>query len=516
MPDKLSKFSKNKIQNNLLIFIVAYEAAETIIDVLNRIPDKLPFEKCEILIIDDASNDETFDTSFNFVRSRYSKHPVTILKNPRNQGYGGNQKLGYRYAIDNNYDIVVLLHGDGQYAPESMPQILAPFTDIKVDAVFGSRMLSAFGALKGGMPLYKYFGNKILTFTQNFLLKSKLSEFHSGYRAYRVSALQKIPFETNANVFHFDTEIIIQLLLAECTINEVPIPTFYGDEICRVNGLKYAWDIISATFVSRLQSKCICYRRQFDLTSVNSNIHYKGKFGFPSSHEMALSFATPNSHVLDLGCGPGYFASELKKVKGCKVVGVDKLEPKQKLNFDAFYNHDLEKKSFLEISDEVDLVYLLDVIEELSDPEVFLRRLSQKFQFKPYLDFVISTPNVAFVLCRLNLLLGRFIYSRRGILDLNHKRLFTYRSICSILNENGFEVISIKGIPPPFRSVFRGKFLPLLIQKGWSWLVRIRASLFAYQFVVNCKITPNTATLLQETINHSDAKGGVFSPKTNP
>ena len=126
------------IKNDLLIFIVANEAAETIIDVLNRIPDKLPFEKCEILIIDDASNDETFDTSVNFVRSRYSKHPVTILKNPRNQGYGGNQKLGYRYAIDNNFDIVVLLHGDGQYAPESMPHILAPFSDKMVDAVFGS------------------------------------------------------------------------------------------------------------------------------------------------------------------------------------------------------------------------------------------------------------------------------------------------------------------------------------------------------------------------------------------
>ena len=126
--------SKNKIHNNLLIFIVAYEASETIIDVLNRIPNKLPFEKCEILIIDNPSNDETFDTSVNFVRSRYNKHPVTILKNPRTQGYG-KSKLGYRYAIDNNFDIVVLLHGDGQYAPESMPNILSPFSDKMVDAV---------------------------------------------------------------------------------------------------------------------------------------------------------------------------------------------------------------------------------------------------------------------------------------------------------------------------------------------------------------------------------------------
>ena len=120
------------------------------------------------------------------------------------------------------------------------------------------------------------------------MLGSKLSEFHSGYRAYRVSALDKIPFETNANVFHFDTEIIIQLLLAKSIIKEVPIPTFYGDEICRVNGLKYAWDIILATFVSRLQAICICYRRQFDLTELDTKKHYKPKFGFPSSHQSAF------------------------------------------------------------------------------------------------------------------------------------------------------------------------------------------------------------------------------------
>ena len=149
-------------------------------------------------------------------------HPVTVLYNARNQGYGGNQKLGYAYAIRHGFDFVVLLHGDGQYAPESIPDLLQPLLDGAADAVFGSRMLVAGAARRGGMPLYKYVGNRILTWFQNRMLGAHLSEFHSGFRAYRVSALAALPFERNSNVFHFDTEIIIQFLMAGFRVAEVP------------------------------------------------------------------------------------------------------------------------------------------------------------------------------------------------------------------------------------------------------------------------------------------------------
>ncbi len=491
-------------ENKLLIFIVAYEAAETIVPVLERIPSELPFKSTEILIIDDASNDATFEKSLSFVEKKYKNFPVTILKNPRNQGYGGNQKLGFRYAIEKGFDFVVLLHGDGQYAPESMPSLLIPFDNDEVDAVFGSRMLSAFGALRGGMPLYKYFGNKILTFLQNFMLGSKLSEFHSGYRAYRVSTLDKIPFETNANVFHFDTEIIIQLLLAKSTIKEVPIPTFYGDEICRVNGLKYAWDIILATFVSRLQEKCICYRRQFDLTEMDTNIHYKPKFGFPSSHQIAFEHVKPDSVVLDLGCGHGYFAEKLKREKSCSIIGVDKFDSPLEKIFSPFVMMDLETDNLEKLPLDVNLVCLLDVVEELANPEQFLRNLSVRFQTRSDLEFVITTPNIAFILCRLNLLFGRFLYSRRGILDLNHKRLFTQSSIKSTLCQNGFEIVDSNPIPPPFRLIFsKYKVLARLSEIFCKPLLYLFPSLFSYQFLIRCKISPTTTTLLHETMMHS-------------
>ena len=135
----------------LLIFIVAYNAATTIEKVLGRIPRALQSPDVEILIIDDSSKDDTFVNGLRY-QQRNSAFKITVLRTPQNQGYGGNQKLGYRYAIDNGFDIVALVHGDGQYAPEKLPELLAPFTRNETDAVFGSRMIDKRAARRGGMP----------------------------------------------------------------------------------------------------------------------------------------------------------------------------------------------------------------------------------------------------------------------------------------------------------------------------------------------------------------------------
>src|SRR5262249_42314948 len=193
------------------------------------------------------------------------RYRTTVLYNRENQGYGGNQKLGYQYAIRLGFDVVVLLHGDGQYAPECIPALIAPLLDGSADATFGARMLVPGAARKGGMPLYKFVGNRILTAIQNRLLGSHLSEFHSGFRAYSVAALAGIPFGYNSNVFHFDTEVIIQLMMAGRRIVEVPIPTYYGDEICRVNGMQYARNVIFSTILSRLHRLNIFYDRKYDI-----------------------------------------------------------------------------------------------------------------------------------------------------------------------------------------------------------------------------------------------------------
>src|SRR3954467_3001191 len=295
-------------EKRVLIFIVAYNAETTIGKVLSRIPPSLHSENVEILIIDDFSRDETFRNGVRY-QAANSDFKITVLRTPENQGYGGNQKLGYRYAIDHGFDFVALIHGDGQYAPEKLPALLEPFFKGEADAVFGSRMIHKQDALKGGMPLYKWVGNQVLTNFQNALLGSNLSEFHSGYRLYSTKALRRIPFERNSNDFHFDTDIIVQLHFAGMKIKEIPIPTFYGDEICHVNGVKYAWDIFRTMVRAKLHESNLMYDRKFDVGQVE--LTYDIKLGFPSSHTMAIDSVRPGAKVLDIGCGRGYVAAEL-------------------------------------------------------------------------------------------------------------------------------------------------------------------------------------------------------------
>jgi glycosyltransferase involved in cell wall biosynthesis len=178
----------------LLVFVIAYQAESTLVEVIRRIPRSV-FEEfdCEVLVVDDASQDGTFEIGQEY-RKEHPELPLTVLRNEYNQGYGGNQKVGYSYAIAEGFDFVAMLHGDGQYAPEELPRLLGPLRAGEADAVFGSRMMTQFGALQGGMPLYKYVGNKILTTIQNRMLGTRLSEFHSGYRIYSIAALQSIPY----------------------------------------------------------------------------------------------------------------------------------------------------------------------------------------------------------------------------------------------------------------------------------------------------------------------------------
>src|SRR5947209_2869077 len=153
---------KDKLR--VLVFIVAYNAEKTIAKVVRRIPASLlETYEVDVLIIDDSSGDATFEKGHNVSKDDTLPFRVIVLFNPVNQGYGGNQKLGYRYAIENGYDFVALIHGDGQYAPECLPTLLEPLRTGGAAAVFGSRMLTPSGARQGGMPLYKFAGNRILT-----------------------------------------------------------------------------------------------------------------------------------------------------------------------------------------------------------------------------------------------------------------------------------------------------------------------------------------------------------------
>jgi glycosyltransferase involved in cell wall biosynthesis len=227
-------------QPSIGILVVAYNAESTLRSVLQRIPPPIMAKISEIFVFDDASSDQTHAIGQQLQAEESHEGKLSIFRNERNLMYGGNQRRGYQYAIERGLDIVVLLHGDGQYAPEVMQDLLTPLETGQADMVMGSRMLIPGAARRGNMPLYKFVGNKILTWTENLLAGTKLSEFHSGYRAYSTKALRMIPLDALTTNWHFDTQIILEFLKRGSRIAEVPIPTYYGDEICRVNGIPYA------------------------------------------------------------------------------------------------------------------------------------------------------------------------------------------------------------------------------------------------------------------------------------
>ena len=242
------------IKEKILIFIPAYNVEKKITKVLNKIP-KIVFNKynIKILIIEDNSSDKTLSVIKKVIKMRGDKIKIYLIVNKKNKGYGGVQKIAFNYAIKKNFKYVVMLHGDNQYPANKILLLIKPLLTNKYDAVFGSRMINSINALKGGMPLYKYLGNIALTFFQNLVLSSNLSEFHSGYRSYKVSSLKKIKFKSNTNDFHFDTEIIIQFLKNNLKIKEIAMSTHYGDEISHLKSIPYGLNIVRSTFVSRFK-----------------------------------------------------------------------------------------------------------------------------------------------------------------------------------------------------------------------------------------------------------------------
>ena len=238
-------------------------------------------------------------------------------------------------------------------------------------------MLVPSAARRGGMPLYKFVGNKILTWLENRLLKADLSEFHSGYRIYSTSALEAIPFDRNSNGFHFDTEIIIQLLIARQTIVELPIPTYYGDEICRVDGIQYGWNVMIAALKARLQESGLFYDRKFDCAPHEAS-PYVPKFNYRSPHTLALERVRAGSRVLDIGCAGGYMGDALTRRKNCSVDGVD-VFPGVQDGLAAFYLHDLNQGLPQLNYAHYDYVLMLDVVEHLARPESFCRRIAATF-----------------------------------------------------------------------------------------------------------------------------------------
>ena len=470
------------------ILIVAYNAVATLAGVLHRITPSVWSNVEEIAVFDDASQDATYDLAVG-MKTLWALPKLHALKHRRNLGYGGNQKAGFRHFIDKGFDVVILLHGDGQYAPEILAQLYQPIISGYADAVFGSRMLGAYGgALRGGMPLYKYVGNRILSAIENRALGMHLSEFHSGYRAYSLDALRHVDLSRMSDDFHFDTEIIIKLHHQRYSIREIPIPTYYGSEICHVNGLRYARNVVRAVRHYLETSRSVARHPEFQ----EYLSHYPLKLTASSSHDCARRMAGTRNEVLDVGCGNGYFAAELTKHAN-RVTGIDRLSLPESLDaFTQYVQGDLEA-GLTPVAPQLrarsfDRILLLDVLEHLQEPGRVLSECCPLL--KPGGAVVVSLPNVANIAIRLQLLFGRFEYTERGILDRTHLRFFTHKTARRFLRENGYRILEEKATVIPidlaFGLVSEGR-LHRILSRALLWLTRMLPRLFAYQFVFLAK-----------------------------
>ncbi len=467
----------------VLIFIPAYEAEHTIASVLARIPDTLALSyEVSVLVIDDGSKDNTFETAKKLSGNFWC--PCVVLRSPENHGYGGNQKLGYQYAMDNGFDVVAMVHGDGQYAPECLPDLLRPFAGPgkMPDAVYGSRMMSVRDARKGGMPVYKIFANRFLTTVQNWLLGTHLTEFHSGYRLYRVDSLRRLPLSLNSDGFDYDTEIIIQVVFSGGKIVELPIPTFYGDEICRVNGVQYAMRILRTSLKARLIKMGLLHDARFEIEG-ETDASESGLYADKPALETIRDSVPDSGTVLVAENGNGKVSGLLREQKHCQVYTLS---------------------GSLEEADDIpwqslDMVVLADNLESEPNPRQFLLDLHARLAGNKKATILVSSANVAFLTTRLSLLFGRFSRCGHDRPSEEAKRLYTCSSLTKLLATAGFCVTEKKGSPAPYgRSLGEGTLTRLLTAASRP-LAGCWPSLWGWRIFVRATPVPDTAALLDIT-----------------
>jgi glycosyltransferase involved in cell wall biosynthesis len=229
----------------IVVVLPAYNAEKTLVQTYGEIPMDIVDE---VILVDDKSTDET-------IRIAEALGIHHIIKHESNTGYGGNQKTCYNTALGLNADIIIMLHPDYQYTPKLIPSMAHLIAADVYPVVLGSRILGK-GALRGGMPWWRYVSNRVLTLAQNILMKQKLSEYHTGYRAFSAEVLRKINFEANSDDFVFDNQMLAQILYAGYPIAEITCPTKYFEEASSINfmrSIRYGLGVLGTSVKYRLQ-----------------------------------------------------------------------------------------------------------------------------------------------------------------------------------------------------------------------------------------------------------------------
>jgi len=406
---------------------------------------------------------------------------------PGDFGYGGARKSAVEDALREGFDQLVVMRGDGTHPPEALPALLHAALVEDHGLVLASRLGGGSDAPRARVPLVRRLALRATTWVQNRVLGNRAEDPDSGFRIYSSRALRAIPFQLDALDRLFDVELGIQHRALGVSAHEVPVEGGWREAPTVAAELAFGLRACKKAIGYRLHQLHVIRRGRY---FVDHGIHYTLKESATGSHMQIVDAIPPDQRVLDLGCSQGLLAEPLL-AKNVRVTGVD-FGPGEQLAEDLadYFQRDLEMPLELPTGRVFDYVVIADVIEHLRNRSQLLR--DARRLLKPGGRLIISTPNVALWFYRLSLLVGRFEYGPRGVLDYTHVHLFTRDSFRREVEGSGYSVVAERVTALPFEVVFESTGRSRLMRRLASFyhgLARVWPEMFAYQIILEAEIT---------------------------
>ena len=466
----------------IVLFLFDCPDPQTLRKTLERIPEPVDQWLEEVVVVPYGPSQPALPAARELAPGR--RLDLRVHRLPRAAGYGGARKAAFEYVLLRGFDLAITMRGDGLHPPERLPVLLHAALEEPGSLVLAARQVRR---QQEDVRLSHLLAHGAATGAQNRLLGLRLRDYHSSFRVYSARMLRCIPFQLDADERPFDMQVLIQCRALGAPVREVAMPPTWREYPSSPRGLLNVLRFSAAAVDYRLHQLHVTRRGRY---LVDRGEPYTLKASPSGSHMQIVGGIRPGSRVLDLGCSQGLLAGPLRE-RDVRVTGVDVRPPgRLAAELEAYYQRDLERPLELPTGRVFDYVVCSDVIEHLRNRTELLRSV-RRF-LKPDGRLLISTPNVALWFYRLSLLVGRFEYGPRGVLDETHVHLYTRATFRRAVENAGFHVLRERVTALPFEVVFESTGRSRLVRglaRAYHGLARLWPSLFAYQVLLEAEIT---------------------------
>ncbi len=470
----------------VVLFLFECCDAETVRKTLERMPEAAEDALEEVRVVPEQAAAGALEVAVPGL-SRGRRTRLSLHRNPGDHGYAGARKAALEHALHAGFDHVIVMRGDGRHPPEALPALLDAALSRSRPLVLASRFAKLRETHRAGMPWWRILLHRSASVVQNRVLGLRVRDPDSGYRVYATRALRAVPFQLDSADRSFDVELAIQLRCLGLAGHEVPALPPWSEDSSPRDEIGRALRACATAVGYRLHQLHLIRRGRY---FVDRGIHYTLKESPTGSHMQIVDAIEPGKRVLDLGCSQGLLARPLRE-KNVRVTGVDGGPPDRLAEeLEQYFRRDLELPLELPTGRVFDYVVIADVIEHLRHRAQLLR--GARRLLKPEGRLVISTPNIALWFYRLSLLVGRFEYGPRGVLDRTHVHLYTRDSFRREVEGAGYHVLHERVTALPFEVVFESTGRSRLVRglaRLYHGLARLWPELFAYQIILEAEIT---------------------------